>query len=293
MEGMPVAVRLKLTIGYDGAGFQGSQRQAHARTVQEELERACSILGGEPVAVMLAGRTDRGVHAVGQVGSCVDIRPEMTVERLQSALNQILPDDVGVSHLERVDDGFHARYDATWREYRYRLLVGIKQPLAGRQVWVRHRELGVSRMSAAAASLVGTHDLASFTGGGEGVPWSSRAQARRGTIRTISHCTVREVALWWGTVPESGQGLEIRVVADGFLPQMVRTIVGGLVMIGQGDQDPEWFQHLLQVADRRHGPPLAPACGLKLWRVGYGNDVPDPDPEDERHAGQSGPVKHG
>ncbi len=278
-------MRLKLTIGYDGTDFQGSQRQANARTVQEDLERACSTLGGEPVAVLLAGRTDRGVHAVGQVASCVDLRPELTVERLKTALNQILPDDVGVSHLERVGDGFHPRYDATWREYRYRLFVGDKQPLANRQVWVRRRGLDAARMSDAAASLVGTHDLASFTGGGEGVPWSSRAKTRRGTIRTISHCTVREVAPWWGTVPGSGQGFEIRIVADGFLPQMVRTITGGLVEIGQGDQEPGWFRQLLQTADRRYGPPLAPAHGLTLWRVGYGNDVPDPDPEDERHAG--------
>lgn len=278
-------MRLKLTIGYDGTDFQGSQRQANARTVQEDLERACSTLGGEPVAVLLAGRTDRGVHAVGQVASCVDLRPELTVERLKTALNQILPDDVGVSHLERVGDGFHPRYDATWREYRYRLFVGDKQPLANRQVWVRRRGLDAARMSDAAANLVGTHDLASFTGGGEGVPWSSRAKTRRGTIRTISHCTVREVAPWWGTVPGSGQGFEIRIVADGFLPQMVRTITGGLVEIGQGDQEPGWFRQLLQTADRRYGPPLAPAHGLTLWRVGYGNDVPDPDPEDERHAG--------
>ena len=282
---MPDVVKLKLTIGYDGTDFQGSQRQANARTVQAELERACSTLGGEPVAVMLAGRTDRGVHAVGQVASCVDPRPEMTEGRLTSALNQMLPDDVGVAHLERVGDGFHPRYDATWREYRYRLFVGHKQPLATRQVWVRHRPLEARRMSGAAASLVGTHDLASFTGGGEGVPWSDRAKARRGTIRTISHCTVREVGPWWGTVPGSGQGFEIRIVADGFLPQMVRTIAGGLVEIGQGDQEPDWFRQLLQTADRRFGPPLAPAHGLILWRVGYGNEVPDPDPEDERHAG--------
>ena len=286
-------MRLKLTIGYDGSGFLGSQRQANARTVQEELERACSTLGGEPVSVMLAGRTDRGVHAVGQVGSCVDFRPEMTVERLQSALNLILPDDVGVSHLERVDDGFHPRYDAAWREYRYRLLVGAKQPIAGHVGWVRRHALDVSRMSVASASLLGTHDLASFTGGGEGVPWSLRSKARRGTTRTIRHCTVRSVPPWWGAIPGVGQALEVRIIADGFLPQMVRTIVGGLVTIGQGDEEPDWFTRLVQLADRRYGPDLAPAHGLILWRVGYGNDVPDPDPEDEHHAGQHGPVKHG
>jgi tRNA pseudouridine38-40 synthase len=192
----------------------------------------------------------------------------------------MLPDDVGVSNLERVEAGFHPRYDATWREYRYRLFVGDKQPLANRQVWVRSQELDSERMSAAADLLVGTHDLASFTGGGEGVPWSARSQARRGTTRTIGLCTVRTTGDWWGTIPSSGEGLEIRVIADGFLPQMVRTIAGGLVAIGQGDRELKWFRHLLDVADRRLGPALAPAHGLILWRVGYGNDVPDPDPND-------------
>jgi tRNA pseudouridine38-40 synthase len=276
-------VKLKLTIGYDGADFVGSQRQANVRTVQGDLERACEILADQPVAVTLAGRTDRGVHAVGQVAACMDMRPGMKVGRIQSALNRILPDDVGVSHVVRVEDGFHPRFDATWREYRYRLLVGSKQPLAGRQAWVRRQELDASMMSVAASSLCGTHDMASFTGGGEGVPWSKRSQAKRGTTRTISHCSVRRTDGWWGTVPGSGYGLEVRVVADGFLPQMVRTIVGGLVTIGQGDEEPTWFPDLLATADRRRGPVLAPAHGLILWRVGYGNDVPDPDPDDNKH----------
>jgi len=280
----PRPVKLKLTIGYDGAGFIGSQRQANARTVQGDLERACEILADRPVAVTLAGRTDRGVHAVGQVAACMDMRPEMTVDRVQSALNRILPDDVGVSHLDRVEAGFHPRFDATWREYRYRLFVGGKQPLAGRQVWVRRRDLDAAAMSVAAASLRGTHDMASFTGGGEGVPWSARSLAKRGTTRKILHCSVRRTEGWWGTTPGSGYGLEIRVVADGFLPQMVRTIVGGLVAVGQGDREPTWFPDLLAMADRRRGPVLAPAHGLILWRVGYGNDVPDPDPNDNKHA---------
>lgn len=281
----PVDVKLKLTIGYDGTDFRGSQRQANARTVQQELERAFEQIGDCRVAVSLAGRTDRGVHAVGQVASCDDIRPEMGETHLVSALNQLLSGDIAVSQVERVHQRFHPRFDATWREYRYRLWVGGKQPLAGRQAWVRRRPLHLEPMVRAADRLVGTHDLASFTGGGEGVPWSARAQAPRGTTRTILHCGVREIAPWWGTVPGTGTGLEIRVVADGFLPQMVRTITGGLVAVGQRDQEPEWFDALLRSTDRRTGPTLAPAHGLILWRVGYGNEVPDPDPDDRQHAG--------
>jgi tRNA pseudouridine38-40 synthase len=277
-------VTLKLTIGYDGTGFWGSQRQANARTVQEELERALEQLDGKPVHAELAGRTDRGVHAVGQVAHCEDIRPEMPEAAIRKALNRLLSDDVAVSSLDRVESGFHSRYDAAWREYRYRIWVGGKQPLLNRYAWLRRTDLDRDRMSQAASMLAGTHDLAAFTGGGEGVPWSKRATARRGTVRTILLCGVREVGPWWGTIPGPGYGLEIRIVADGFLPQLVRTITGALVAVGQGDRDPEWFNELLDVADRRAGPAVAPAHGLILWRVGYGSDVPDPDPENTQDA---------
>jgi tRNA pseudouridine38-40 synthase len=268
-------------VGYDGAGFLGSQRQARGRTVQQELETALTRLGGKPVTTGFAGRTDRGVHAVGQVVRAEDIRPELTDEGLGRALNRVLPADLAVSAVSRVGPGFHPRYDATWREYRYRIWVGGKQPLANRYAWARRSGLDLEAMASAAASLVGTHDLAAFTGGGEGVPWSDRANARRGTVRSVLLCGVRAVPSWWGVVPGSGTGFEIRMIADGFLPQLVRTVVGGLVTIGSGERSPRWFGELLEFADRRMGPVLAPAHGLILWRVGYGNDVPDPDPDGE------------
>lgn len=269
---------LRLTIGYDGTDFLGSQRQQNGRTVQEELERALAKLGGQPVTTEFAGRTDRGVHAVGQVVRCPDIRPNLPGDAVQRALLHLLPPDIGVFEVTRVPARFHPRYDATWREYRYRIWVGARQPLADRQVWSRRADLDVNVMAAAASLLVGTHDLASFTGGGEGVPWSDRARAPRGTVRNITHCSVSLVEPWWGLAPGSGYGIECRIVADGFLPQLVRTVVGGLVSIGAGERPVEWFSDLLDHADRRTGPAVAPAHGLVLWRVGYGNEVPDPDP---------------
>jgi tRNA pseudouridine38-40 synthase len=270
---------LKLVVGYDGTGFLGSQRQARGRTIQQELEIALSRLGGKPVTTEFAGRTDRGVHAVGQVVRADDIRPELTEESIGRALNQVLPADLAVSAVSRVDPGFHPRYDATWREYRYRIWVGGKQPLAGRFSWTRRSGLDVDAMALAAASLEGTRDLAAFTGGGEGVPWSDRAKTRRGTVRNVLQCSARVAPPWWGVVPGSGEGIEVRMIADGFLPQVVRTVVGGLVAVGSGERSPEWFSELLHIADRRMGPVLAPAHGLIFWRVGYGNDVPDPDPD--------------
>jgi tRNA pseudouridine38-40 synthase len=273
------ARKLRLIIGYDGSGFLGSQTQPNGRSVQQELERALERYGGQPVTTEFAGRTDRGVHAVGQVVDTIDLRPAEPGDTVRRALNHLLPGDVAVASVTRVDAGCHARYDAAWREYRYRIWIGDRQPLAGHLSWSRRTPLDLAAMSAAARSLVGTHDLASFTGGGEGVPWSSRATAPRGTTRIVSLCGVRPVAAWWGVMPGDGQGIEIRIVADGFLPQLVRTVVGGLVTIGSGRKPVEWFQELLDRRDRRIGPAVAPAHGLVLWRVGYGNDVPDPDPD--------------
>src|SRR5690606_17896593 len=109
---------LRLTIGYDGTDFLGSQRQQNGRTVQEELERALAKLGGQPVTTEFAGRTDRGVHAVGQVVRSPDIRPNLPGDAVQRALLHLLPPDIGVFEVTRVPAGFHPRYDATWREYR-------------------------------------------------------------------------------------------------------------------------------------------------------------------------------
>lgn len=269
--------RLKLTVAYDGSRVWGSQRQAGRTTVQEILEQALSQLAGRPIAAELAGRTDRGVHATGQVASCDDVRPEMSPDAIRKALEPSLGDAVAIVLVERVDSGFHARYDATWREYRYRILAGVRSPLIERHVWHRRQPLDVAAMDEGAARLVGTHNFASFVAGGEGVPWSERHQRRRGTIRCVRHCSVREVEAWWPSGPLAGQCIEIRVIADGFLPRMVRGFVGALGVVGRGANEPVWIDELLQRADRRVGPQSAPPDGLVLWRIGYGNAVPDPD----------------
>lgn len=274
---------LKLTIAYDGTGFQGSQRQKNGRSVQEDLENAFSRLNGQTTDVVMAGRTDSGVHAVGQVASVPDERPAMSGERMMQAINAHLDDDLAVVRVERREAGFHARYDATWREYRYRVWWGAPQPLQRFRAWQRTAALDLAAMSAGAAFLKGPVDLASFAGNGVGVAGATAA-GTRGTVRTVHHCSVRPIGDWWGTSPETGSGAEIRIIADGFLPQAVRTIASALVDIGRGTRTPEWLGHLIEAGDRRLGPQTAPPHGLVLWRVGYGDDVPDPDPSGE-HTG--------
>lgn len=264
----PAAV--KLVVAYNGANFAGSQRQRDARTVQAELERVVTEIWGIETPVYLAGRTDGGVHAVGQVGSCADRRPDLRNETLRSALNAGLPEDLAVVSVERKPVGFHARHDAIWRSYRYRIWSGPPHPLLIGQTWQRNSPLLVEAMQEAAAKLLGTHDVAGFVSGGEGVSWSDRTKQPRGTVRTIVRCEVRaaETDVGVGT----GQLIEVDVAADGFLPRMVRGIVGTLVEIGRQLRPPTWIDELLALRDRRVGAMNAPAHGLVLWRVGYAGD---------------------
>ena len=226
----------------------------------------------------LAGRTDRGVHAVGQVGGIERFREDLSPERLKIALNDRLPGDVSVVNATVVDHEFHPRYDAVWREYRYRIWIGSRQPLLERYSWRRRDEFDLEAARRAATLLRGEHDLASFAGMGHGVPWSERRQEERGTIRNVMRCSVSVVPEWWGAAPDTGSGIEIRVVADGFLPNMVRTMTAALAEVGSGARSPEWVNELIEARDRRLGPGTAPSQGLIFWWVGYGDDVPDPDP---------------
>ena len=262
-----------LTLAYDGTAFAGSQVQPGVRTVQQELERALAALFGTAERVTLAGRTDRGVHAVGQVASCTDRRPDLDLGTTVRAINARLPEDLAVVGVRRERDGFHARYDARWREYRYRIWNGGPAPLGRRWTWHRVEPLDVTLMAQAGCRLVGEHDFAALAGSGQGVPGSARGQRPRGTVRRVITCHCRTTEPWWG--PDDGALIEIRVAADGFLPQMVRNVAGALVEVGRGARPVAWMDELLAARDRRRGPTTAPAHGLTLWRVGYGEELPD------------------
>src|SRR5829696_9603088 len=255
----------RLTLAYDGTDFAGSQIQPSRRTVQGELEDALDEIAAIPIRAIFAGRTDRGVHAVGQVAAIRLPAWSATSLDLQRALNARLPVDLGAIEVALCADSFNPRYDAEWREYHYWIAPAVVSPFLGRYAWTRRTELDAEAVQAGARNLVGTHDFASFAGDGEGVPWSRRAESPRGTTRTILRCDCQKVRSPIGPgSKELATVLEIRVVADGFLPHMVRNVAGALLQVGRGQRNPEWISELLARRDRRLGPAAAPPHGLTL-----------------------------
>ncbi len=242
--------------------------------MQEVLEDAIARVYGTKERATFAGRTDRGVHAAGQVVSVADRQPALAAATIARALNAILPEDVAICRIERIDDAFHARYDARWREYRYRMWTGTRAPLARDVVWRVTGRIDVEAMRRACSGLVGEHDFAAFASGGEGVPWSERRHAPRGTVRLVYSAEIHRLDPWWEADVEDGTLFELRIVADAFLPRMVRNVAGALVEIGRGSRGLDWIEALLAARDRRQAGMTAPPHGLILWRVGYGDDSP-------------------
>jgi tRNA pseudouridine38-40 synthase len=251
----------KITLAYDGAEFSGWQSQPGRRTVQGELERAWLEITGETVRMSAAGRTDAGVHALGQVAS-VESATTIPVESLVHALNSKLPEDAAVRLVERVADGFHATHDAKFKRYRYTIYNDPRRPVFLRNyAWHIPTPLDVPAMQAGGAHLVGTHDFASF---------QSVGSERESTVRTIFAVEVSVLAPGSSNRgPESEAVITIDVEGDGFLYNMVRTIAGTLVEVGRGKRDPEWVAEVIAAKDRCAAGQTAPPHGLSMLWVAY------------------------
>ncbi len=246
--------RYKLTVEYDGTPFVGWQRQHNGPSVQAAIEDAVLAFCGETVVVRAAGRTDAGVHALGQVVH-VDIARPTPADKVRDALNAHLRDvPVAVLSAERVADDFHARFHATGRRYLYRI-VNRRAPLAleANRAWLLHVPLDVARMRAAAAILVGHHDFTSFR--------STRCQAKS-PVRTLERMDVSQ----------SGEEIRIELAARSFLHNQVRVMVGTLRLVGEGSWSPDDVARALAARDRAAGGPTAPPHGLYLTRVLYEGD---------------------
>jgi len=241
---------LKLTLSYDGTDFSGWQTQPGFRTVQETLEAAIAAITGEAVRVNASGRTDTGVHAIGQVVNFYS-NTHHPPQVLLRAINAHLPPDVVVSKAADVAQAFDANRDAKRKLYRYVIHDGPVPNLFLRRYYFQspHR-LDASVMSQAAEPLRGRHDFHSFE-----TDWPNRMSS----VRTISHLTVNRLADW----------IWLDVEADGFLYNMVRAIAGTLINVGRGYWPVSQVAQILDAEDRRAAGPTAPAQGLFLMRVTY------------------------
>jgi tRNA pseudouridine38-40 synthase len=242
---------LKLTIAYDGTDYAGWQRQQNAVAVQQIVEDAFAhFTGGEPPTVSGAGRTDSGVHALGQVAS-VNVDFEHSASAVMRALNVRLPDAIRVIGAVDAAPGFHARFHATGKSYRYRIArAPVASPFERLYSWHVPWPLDLDAMRAAAGHLTGRHDFASFQASGTTIT---------ATTRSLQQLDLIEV------------GSELHVVAegDGFLRQMVRIIAGTLVEVGSGQRDAASIPGLIAARNRDVAGRTAPAHGLTLVAVRY------------------------
>src|SRR6266540_269547 len=222
---------VRLLLAYDGTGFRGWARQPRVRTVQGVIEEALARLLPEAPRLSVAGRTDAGVHASGQVASFV--APEGTdALRVQRMLNGVLGPEVVVREARLAPEGFDARRSATGREYVYRIrIASVPDPFSAPFVWHRPGPLSIGRMRAAASHLEGEHDFASFC---------RRPDPTAGTVRRLRRLTVRS----------HGDEIVLRAEANAFAHQMVRSLVGTLVAVGEGRIDPEALPGILAARDR-------------------------------------------
>jgi len=255
-------MRARAVVSYDGTDYAGFQRQADVPTVQETLERALATVTQEPTTILAAGRTDAGVHAVGQVVA-FDTGWRHSTEELQRAMNAVLPSDIAVRELEEADADFHPRFDARRRCYRYRVFnEAMRWPLARRYSLHMPYCLDVSAMEEASRILVGEHDFATF------------GQPPQGDV------TVRRVfRAGWDREPgrrgpfsgglERGSFLRFDIEANAFLYRMVRSIVGTLLDVGQGRMTVRAFSDAFTSRERSRAGKTAGPHGLCLMRVTY------------------------
>lgn len=244
---------IRLTVEYDGTNYHGWQSQAGSgsATIQATIEEALRELTAETVRLHSSGRTDAGVHALGHVANFLT-QSAIPAPAWAPALNHILPSDIRIVSSDEVPLAFHSRYSARGKIYKYLILARTApSALFGRYAWHIDRRLVVSRMKRAAAALVGRHDFSAFR---------SSACAARTTARTLRSLTILK----------RGDFIEIRLEADAFLMHMARNIVGSLVEAGLGRVTEQDMKKILRSRDRTRAGRTAPARGLYLERVLYG-----------------------
>lgn len=251
---------LKLVIAYDGTGYHGWQRQAGtSRTIQQVLEETLGRILQEKVTLVAASRTDAGVHALAQTAH-FRTRSAFPCPRLRWAVNSLLPPEILVRRLEEAADGFHARFGAKGKRYRYRIRTGSLRPVFERAwVWHVRKPIDLAAMRRAARSLAGKRDFRAFCHQEAPARAAPAGRRARGTVRTLRRLSIRR----------AGREVHLVFEGDGFLHNMVRTIVGTLVEVGRGKRAAAGIPAILASRDRRKAGVTAPPQGLCLEKVRY------------------------
>ncbi|MDA0835917.1 MAG: tRNA pseudouridine(38-40) synthase TruA [Planctomycetota bacterium] len=262
---------IKLTLAYDGTEYAGWQIQSEQATIQEKLQQAIETLTGERAHVIASGRTDSGVHALGQVAN-FQTESRIPSDRWVPALNGELPPDIVVRHAEEVDAEFHATYAAKWKTYRYVIYTGDnRNPFVRRYSYHVLPAVDVQTMQIAAQRLMGTHDFRCFE-----TDFPNRASSVR-TIYALKLFRMASLPTWFddAIVPQpEGPFIALEITADGFLYNMVRAIAGTLLQVGLGRWPVEMVPTILASGERKEAGPTAPACGLFLVHVEYEAEHP-------------------
>jgi len=242
----------KLTIAYDGTGYRGWQRQKNGPSVQETIESALSRIWQEKITIHGSGRTDTGVHAAGQVAHFHAPIKFRNMDALTLALNANLPDDIRILKSRKAPSGFHARFSATGKMYRYQLFCHpVSDPFSNNRAWQMRRTLDLQSMKKGADLLAGTHDFSAFS--------SNPGYQRENMVRTLYRIQI------------TSRGPHVRLLfhGNGFLYKMVRNLTGALVRLGDGRLSPDTLKQILESRKRETAPPPAPAHGLYLVKVFY------------------------
>lgn len=243
-------MRIKATVAYDGSGYHGWQKQDNAHSIQTEIERALKVLHGTPTSVTASGRTDAGVHALGQVFH-FDAPGNIPVKSYQNALNSLLPKDIRIQKTEAVPDDFHARFSARRKVYEYICTTDRNSPFAFRYKTILRRPVSLEAIRQAASFLMGEHDFTSFS--------CAQIDPRKSRIKRLDRLEITQ----------EGSDLRFRFEGNGFLRYQVRMMMGALLAAGEGRIQPEDVKRMLEAKDKEACRFNAPAQGLYLVRVDY------------------------
>ncbi len=249
-------MNLRLDIAYDGGPFRGFARQPNVRTIQGEIESSIAKLVGFEPRTVVAGRTDAGVHALGQVMSVFDVPDDVDLRKVRDALNAMLAPSITIRNVTEAHPDFHARFSARSRTYVYGILNrDVPDPFLAPTTWFHPEPLDVAAMAEAAGHLVGPHDFSSFGRLPEASDPGNPPSAER--------------VLYELGVSEEGGVVRIKARANAFIQQMVRSLVGTLAQVGEGRKDPSEMASILAAKDRAAAGPVAPPQGLCLVSVEY------------------------